>query len=115
MDGTLYNGPSAAQLRSLVPGRDFMLIKPPRSKADQDGTKFGALSIYLPFSPADVASAAHWIQRLELRFPRHGNQRRTTPLFFEDAVSIRAMSHAAVGRLLKQLLRVELPEAEAAM
>ena len=113
IDGTLYNDPSAAQLRSLVPGRDFMLIKPPRSKADQDGTKFGALPIYLPFNPADVANAAHWIQRLELRFPRHGNQRRTTPLFFEDAVSFRPMSHATVDRLLKQLLRVELPEAEA--
>jgi hypothetical protein len=114
IDGTFYNGPSAVQLRSLVPGREFMLIRPPRSKADRDGTKFGALPIYLPFDPADVANAAHWIQRLELRFPRHGNQRRTTPLFFEDAVSFRPMPHATVGRLLKQLLRVELPEAEAA-
>ena len=43
--GTLYNDPSAAQLCPLVPGRDFMLIKPPRSKADQDGTNFGALLI----------------------------------------------------------------------
>jgi len=49
IDGTLYNAPSTAQLRSLVPGRDFMLIKPPRSKVDLDGTKFGALPIYLPF------------------------------------------------------------------
>jgi hypothetical protein len=53
-----------------------MLIKPPRSKADKDGTKFGALPIYLPFDPADVANAVHWIQRLELRFPYHGNHRR---------------------------------------
>jgi hypothetical protein len=44
-------GPPAALLLSLVPGRDFAVVKAPRSNADQDGIEFGALLIYLPFDP----------------------------------------------------------------
>jgi hypothetical protein len=67
----------------MVPGLDFSIIKPPRSKADQDGTKFGALPIYLPFDPPDSASAAVRLQRLETRFPCRGTLRLSRPLFFE--------------------------------
>ena len=38
IDGTLHADPSPAQLRALVRGRDKAVIKPPRSKADYDGT-----------------------------------------------------------------------------
>jgi hypothetical protein len=69
----------------MVPRRDFVMIKPPRSKADKGGTKFGALPIYLSFDPLDRANAAHWLRRLELRFPCHGQHRKARPLFFEDA------------------------------
>ena len=61
IDGVIYADPNADLLASLVPGRNFLVIKPPRSKADQDGTKFGALPIYLPFGPSDSTNAAHWI------------------------------------------------------
>ena len=49
-------------LHSLTPGRDFAVLKPPRSKADQDGTKFGALPIYLPFDPSDPIDSASGLQ-----------------------------------------------------
>ena len=42
IDGTLHADPSPAQLRALVRGRDKAVIKPPRSKADYDGTIWGA-------------------------------------------------------------------------
>ena len=114
INGTIFADPSAAQLLSLVPGRDFAVVKPPRSKADQDGTKFGALPIYLPFDPSDPANAALWLQRLETRFPCPGARRSSLPLFFEDAVSFRPMSHSTVDLLLRHLLLCVLPEDEAA-
>jgi len=58
IDGTFHADPSPTLLHSLTPGRDFAVLKPPRSKADQDGTKFGALPIYLPFDPSDPINAA---------------------------------------------------------
>ena len=113
IDGTLHADPSAELLRSLVADRDFAVIKPPRSKADQDGTKFGALPIYLPYVPADTANAASWLQRLELRLPCHGQHRRLRPLFAEGPHSLSPMSHGTVDRFLGLLLRSVLPEAEA--
>jgi hypothetical protein len=112
IDGVLHADPPVALLLSLAPGRDYAVVKPPRSKADQDGTKFGALPIYLPFDPNDPGNAALWLQRLETRFPCHGTRRSTLPLFFEEAVSHRPMSHATVDLLLKHLLRCVLPEVE---
>ena len=111
--GVIYSDPSRELLLSMVPRRDFVMIKPPRSKADQDGTKFGALPIYLSFDPSDRANAAHWLQRLELRFPCHGQHRKARPLFFEEAKTFRPMSHGTVDRYLGLLLRVLVTEAEA--
>ena len=42
IDGRLHADPSVAQLRAMVPGRDKAVLKPPRSKGDQDGTIWGA-------------------------------------------------------------------------
>ena len=42
----------------MVHGRDKAVIKPPRSKADQDGTIWGAHPIWLTLDESDVASPA---------------------------------------------------------
>ena len=112
IDGTLYSDPSLELLSSMVPNRDFVVIKPPRSKADQDGTRFGALPIYLSFDPSDRANAAHWLQRLELQFPCHAQESQARPLFCEDAKTFRPMSHGTVDRYLGLLLPLLMPEAE---
>ena len=112
IDGTLHSDPSLELLSSMAPYRDFVVTKPLRSKADQDGTKFGALPIYLSFDPSDRANAAHWLQRLELQFPCHAQERQARPLFCEDAKTFRPMSHGTVDRYLGLLLRSLLPEAE---
>ena len=106
-------GHPPALLEALVPRRDYAVIKPPRSKADQDGTKFGALPIYLIFDPSDPINAPSWLQRLELRLPCHGSDRKSRPLFTEDHLGRAPMSHATVDRLLGLLLRAFLPEDEA--
>ena len=61
--------PTPAQLSSLVNGRDKAVIKPPRSKADQDGTIWGAHPIWLTLDETDVANPARWLRQLELAFP----------------------------------------------
>jgi hypothetical protein len=113
INGVVYADPPPALLEALVPRRDYAVIKPPRSKADQDGTKFGALPIYLIFDPSDPINAPSWLQRLELRLPCHGSDRKSRPLFTEDHLGRAPMSHATVDRLLGLLLRAFLPEDEA--
>ena len=81
IDGELHSDPSLELMFSIVPGRDFAIIKPPRSKADQNGTKFGALPIYLPFDPPDSTNAAVWLQHLETRFPCRGTLALVPPPF----------------------------------
>lgn len=112
IDGVLVVDPTPEMLQNLVPLRDKAVIKPPRSKADQDGTKFGAHPIYQIYNPSDAANAAAWLQRLELRYPRHGVQRRPTPLFFSEARSFTPMSHSTVDTYLNHLLRLNVPAAE---
>jgi hypothetical protein len=108
INGVIVANPTPDALRSMVRGRDKAVLKPPRSKADQDGTKFGALPIYLPFDDTDPANAAHWLQRLELRFPCSGHHRATTPLFFSDA-RFSPMLQSTVDTYLLHLLRLHVP------
>jgi hypothetical protein len=93
----------------MVPLRDKAVIKPPRSKADQTGTTFGAHPIYQLFDPSDRANAATWLQRLELSHPRRGAQRLHTPLFFENAHSFAPLTHSTVDTYLGHLLRLCVP------
>ena len=109
IDGAVYADPSPAQLRGLVPLRDKAIIKPPRSKGDQDGTKFGAHPIYQIYDPADIANAAAWLLRIELRFPRRGAYRLITPLFFSEARKYTCISHSTVDTYLAHLLHYVVP------
>jgi hypothetical protein len=110
IDGTLYADPSPALIASMVPLRDMAVIKPPRSKADQDGTKFGTHPIYQAYDPSDPANAATWLRRIELLHPLRGSQRLQTPLFFCNSNDFSPITHSVVDRLLGHLLRVHLPE-----
>jgi hypothetical protein len=71
------------------------------------------LPIYLSFESSDRANAAHWLQRLELRFPCYAQERQARSLFFEDTKAFRPMSHGTAGRYLGLLLRSLMPEADA--
>ena len=97
IDGTLHADPSPAQLRALVRGRDKAVIKPPRFKADYDGTIWGAHPIWLVFDDTDVANAARWLLRLELQLPLRGGQRAETP-FFVSSAALEPILHSTVDR-----------------
>jgi len=109
IDGTLHASPSPELLASMVPLRDMAVIKPPRSKADQDGTKFGTHPIYQIFDPSDSANAATWLRRIELTFPLHGALRLHSPLFFSNSHDFSPILHSTVDRILGHLLRFHLP------
>lgn len=91
-----------------------MLVKPPRSKADQHGVIWGAHPIWAAFDDSDVANAAWWLQRLELAFPLRGAQRVHAPLFFTDGRSFAPMTHSTVDTYLGHLLRATVPSDQVA-
>lgn len=113
INGVLLADPSAPELSAMVPGRDLALVRPPRSKADPDGTKFGTNPIYLALDETDPANAASWLRRLELAFPCHGSKRQLRPLFCSDA-KFTPISHSTVDTYLRHLLlcHVSIEEAE---
>jgi hypothetical protein len=111
--GVYYPDPSPAQLQAMVPGRDVAVVRPPRSKADPDGTKFGSNPIYLALDEADSANAAAWLRRLEIAFPCHGAQRRSCPLFFTDSHGVVPMSHSTVDTYLRHFLLCHVSAEEA--
>jgi hypothetical protein len=114
IDGVIFADPSPEALRGLVRGRDKAVLKPPRSKAEQDGIKFGALPIYQLFDDTDPANAAHWLQRLELMYPCSGRRRAYTPLFFSDAAFTPMLQSTVDTYLLHLLLRLHVPPARLA-
>jgi len=113
IDGAFFADPSAAQLLAMVPGRDVGVVRPPRSKADQAGVKFGTKPIYLALDPTDPANAASWLRNLEISFPCHGTIRRQRPLFFSDSKGSSPISHSTVDTYLRHLLLVHVSRAEA--
>jgi integrase len=112
IDGVLVADPTPLQLEDLVELRDAAVIKPPRSKGDQDGSKFGAHPVYQPYNPSDPANAAARLRRIELRYPRHGAQRLSTPLFFSDARTFAPITHSMVDTYLHHLIRHNVPAAD---
>jgi integrase len=112
INGKVLVSPTPKELLSMVPGRDYAIIRPPRAKNDWDGTKFGSHPIYLILDYSDPINAASWLVRLELAFPCHGSDRRSQPLFFSDA-SFTPMSHSIVDTYLRIFLRLYLSEEEA--
>jgi integrase len=113
INGTLHTDPSDALLASMVPLRDMAVIKPPRSKADRDGTKFGSHPIYQLYDPSDPANAATWLRRLEILFPCHGPGRLHRALFFSNSRDFSPITHSTVDRLLHLLLCCHMTDSAA--
>jgi hypothetical protein len=109
INGILHADPSPEILSTMLPLRDMAVIKPPRSKADQDGTKFGTHPIDQLYDPSDSANAATWLRRIELSFPLHGAARLHSPLFFSNSHAFSPITHSTVDRLLGHLLGLHLP------
>jgi hypothetical protein len=109
IDGVLHADPPTSLLQNLTPLRDMAVIKPPRSKADQDGTIFGTLPIYQAYDPSDSANSAARLRSIELAHPLHGPSRSSTPLFFTTAHSFQPITHSTVDRLLGHLLQLHFP------
>ncbi len=113
VNGAVHADPSMALLLSMVPGRDYALIRPPRCTNDPDGSKFGTHPIHLVFGTADPLNAAANLRELEVAFPMHGARRSTHALFFTDATSYAPMTHSTVDTYLTHLLLVHMSAAEA--
>ena len=72
--------PSAQDLFNIREG-DYAIVRPPPSKCDQQGTKWGNSPIWLPYSASASFNAARALARWELRAQVRPELRRTTPLF----------------------------------
>ena len=77
--GRTYVDPPPEVLRSRKEG-DRSMIAPRGSKCDQWGTCHGTEPIILPFHDNPL-NASKWLMDIELRWPAHGEERTTLPLF----------------------------------
>ena len=78
-----YVDPPPAVLKGMREG-DNAKVGPRGSKCDQWGTCHGTEPIILPFHDTPL-NAAKWLRDIELRWPAHGAQRETLPLFCDSA------------------------------
>ena len=100
--GAIVTKPTAAQLASLRPGKDFARLAPPREKPDQWAEihyNFPAILMYFD----EPGNAAAGLRDLELRVGCAADARATTPLF-HDATG-QPYTHAFLDRFLKTVLR----------
>ena len=102
--GVVVTSPNAAQLASLVPGRDRALLTPPRSKPDQWGEIHCPFPVSLTFDPANPIDAASGLRDIELLHLNAGQpaNRPATPLF-SDAQQ-QPYRHHFLHNLLKRVL-----------
>ena len=110
--GRTYTDPPPAILDQMGEG-DYALLAPKGAKCDQYGTCHGTEPIVLPFHDEPL-NAARWLRDLERRWPAHGQQRVSLPLFptpegkpYHDstfaALIMAALTHV-VGAARAQLL-----------
>ena len=100
--GTLYADPPPDMLRSPHVG-DYAILVPPPSKADPYGEVWGALPIYLHYSPTDPDAAFNHLATLELVVPATGEQRQRVPLISADNRT--PLAAAKLDRMLTIILR----------
>eukprot|EP00966_Prymnesium_polylepis_P242791 5614602-Prymnesium_polylepis.1 len=74
--------PTEEQLRSMTEG-DIARLAPKGAKCDQYGTCYGTEPIIMPFHDT-ATNAAKWLRDIELRWPCHGEDRNTLPLFCDE-------------------------------
>ena len=62
---------------------DVARLAPKGAKCDQYGTCYGTEPIIIPFHDTPT-NAAKWMRNIELRWPCHGKDRKTLPLFCDE-------------------------------
>ena len=97
---------------SMRRGRDFVILRPPPTKADWFNEYFGSRPIYLPFDPRDTINAATWIRRMVIRMPCPVGSRDSTLLFCVSE-SLEPFLASTVDTTLRELLLLHLPAADA--
>ena len=102
-DGVTTASPSRAQLAAAKEG-DYAVFRPPPSKADQWGMRWGNSPIYLPFASTKINAAralAAW--ELIAQVPQH--RRRQTPLFCGPTGVGSSLTHEQLERPFRRMLR----------
>lgn len=103
IDGVHYTNPSAPQLSALVPGRDYAMLAPPRSKPDQWGEIHCPYPVVLTFY-SELGNAASALRDLELdRLAGFSHiNRRELPLFHDGCG--KPFTHAFLAGMLRDAL-----------
>ena len=109
--GRTITDPTEGDLKRLTEG-DLARLAPRGSKCDQWGTCHGTEPIILPYHDDDV-NAARWLRDIELRWPAHGDQRRTLPLFPDK--DGRPFRDATFAGLIMAVLRELLGDTRASL
>jgi integrase len=107
--GVVVTHPTVAQLRALTT-RDFLVIVPPPSKADQFGIIWGSLPIYIPFrlQPGNAVALVAQIFIDDINAPAR------SPLL--TAPGRKPLTHYFLRRLLPcWLLAIGIPERQLAI
>ena len=105
--------PSAQELLSISEG-DFAIIRPPPSKCDQQGMRWGNSPIWLPYSASASFNAARALASWELHAQVKPERRRSTPLFCGALGVGSALTEGVCDDVFHGLLGVVLEDAAAA-
>jgi hypothetical protein len=112
IDGRVVTDPTEQQLDALVTGRDIARLAPKGAKCDAFGTCHGTEPIVLPYHDHD-GNPAWWLAQIERRWPCHGAERGTLPLFCDDKGGV--FTDARFGALIMEALVAVLGRARAAL
>ena len=108
--GRIRADASEAKLSHQMREGDHAMLAPKGSKCDTWGTCHGTEPIILPFHDEPL-NAAKWLRDIELRWPAHGDARRTLPLFCDHAGG--PFRDATFASLIMAVLTAVLGEARA--
>jgi hypothetical protein len=93
---------------ALITDGDYIVVRPPPSKADRFGERWGNHPIYLEYSRSADVSAAREIVNMETVLPCRGALRRKRPLFVLNAY-YQHFHHSLLDRALRDMLSLVPP------
>jgi hypothetical protein len=105
--------PTAAQLRVLKAG-DYAILRPPPSKADQFGMRWGAYPIWLPYHATAAINAARELAAWELMAAVAPEARHLTPLFCGPGGVGTPLKRSEIDDVFARLLQSAVGPEEAA-
>ena len=108
--GVIYADPPPDLLRHPRMG-DYAILVPPPSKADPYGEVWGALPIYLHYSPTEPDAAFNHLATLELTVPAVGQQRHMVPLISAD--NKQPLAAGQLDSMLQRILKRVVGKANA--